>query len=136
MLEQPLYRAWTKAIRGGGGELRSGMRWIGSRRGWLKIFPDRVECGDWTIANSSIREAVLYKSRQELIPVSVLWLATTEATYQFGFNPWVQLERHLCFPFQVEYVKIKRSAFSVIVRLVALGVLLSWLWRAFVGGTG
>ena len=75
---------------------------------------------------------MLYKSRQGLISVSVLRLVTADSTYQFGFNPWVQLERHLPFRFRVEPVKLERSAFSLIVRLAVLTYLVFWLWRTFV----
>ena len=79
----------------------------------------------------AIQEAVLYKSRQALIPVSVLRLVTADSEYQFGFNPWIQMERHLLFQFNTEEVTLKRSTFSLMVRVAVLAYLISWLWRRF-----
>jgi hypothetical protein len=132
-MERPRYRAWTKATRDGAGEPRYGIHWITSRRGWFRIFADRVECGDWVIPNSAIQEAVLFKTKQGFIPVSVLRLTTAGTTYQFGFNPWVHLERYLPFNFRSESVKLKYSAFSLAVRIAVLGYLLLWIWRRIFG---
>ncbi len=132
-MERPSYRAWTKATRDGEGEPRYGIHWIKSRRGWFKIFGNRVECGDWVIPNATIQEAVLFKSKQAFIPVSILRLATQGTTYQFGFNPWVHLERYLPFKFRSESVKLKYSIFSVVVRVAVLAYVLMWLWNKIFG---
>ena len=105
-MEKPIYRAWTKGTIQGEGEPRYGLHWINSRRAWFKVFADRIECGDWTVGKSDIKEAVLFKSRQGLIPVKVLRVATADTTYQFGFNPWAGVDRHLPFEFRTETDKV------------------------------
>lgn len=129
--DQPLYRAFTKGTFHGEGEPKYGVHWITSRRGWFKVFTDRVQCGDWVIGSSSIKEAVLFKSRQALIPVSVLRLTTDDRTYQFGFNPWARVGRHLPFEFRTEAVKLKYSAISSVIRLLVLAYLIYWFWTKF-----
>ena len=135
-MDKPLYRAFTKGTFQGEGEPAYGLHWIASRRGWFKVFTDRVECGDWVITNASIKEAVLFKSRQGLIPVSVLRLTTGDRTYQFGFNPWARVERHLAFEFRTEAVKLKYSTASFVIRLGVLAYLMYWLWSTFGCGAG
>ena len=132
-MEKPVYRAWTKATIQGEGEPRYGLHWINSRRAWFKVFGDRIECGDWTVGKSDIKEAVLFKSRQGLIPVKVLRVATADTTYQFGFNPWASVGRHLPFEFRTETVKMRYSAVSSILRLAVLAYLAYWLWETFIG---
>ncbi|HXV63220.1 MAG TPA: hypothetical protein VEK15_21150 [Vicinamibacteria bacterium] len=133
-MDNVVYRAWTKGIRDGAHKPRYGMEWLSARRGWFKVFDDRIECGNWSIPYSSIQEAVLFKSRQVLIPVSVLRLATPESTYQFGFNPWVQVEGHLPFQVRNEEIGLKYSAFFFALRIAVLGSVVFLIWRTFFGG--
>ena len=132
-MDEPLYRAWTKGTIQGEGEPRYGLHWINSRRARFRVFADRVQCGDWIIPNSSIKEAVVFKSWQGLIPVSVLRLTTGDRTYQFGFNPWARVEQHLPFEFRTEAIKLKYSAVSFVLRLAVLAYLMYWLWSTFGG---
>ena len=101
------YRCWTKAIRGESGPPRRSAAWVGSRRAWFRVFDTRVECGDWSIDASAVREAVLFETRQWFIPVSVLRVATADSTYQFGFNPWCRVEQFL--PFKVERRRVRMA---------------------------
>jgi hypothetical protein len=105
----------TKATRRETGELRLSVNWVLSRRGWFKVFPDRIECGDWSIPFSDIEEPILYHSRQAFVPVSVLKIRAGAETYQFGFNPWANPERHLPIPYRQERVSLKMSLSSLLV---------------------
>lgn len=88
-------RFWTKATTRESGKPRRSGAWVTARRGWFKVFADRVECGDWKIPFAAVERAVLYTGRQFFIPVSVLELRSEDRTYQFGFNPWAHPEQHL-----------------------------------------
>jgi hypothetical protein len=128
-MAEPIYQCWTKATDGEQGAPRYSANWAVARRGRFKVFSDRVECGDWTVRSSEIRDAVLFEARQWFMPVFVLSLRTETRTYQFGFNPWVRVSSHLPFEFRCERVRLKYSAFSIGVRIL-LGVYVAYLaWR-------
>lgn len=105
-MRAPMYRYWTKATDRESGVPRRSHNWLMARRGWLEIFPDRLECGDWVIPMESIRKAVMYEGRSMFMPARVLEVQSERGTFQFGFNPWVSVDRHL--PFQYDRVKVKR----------------------------
>jgi len=124
-------RFWTKATLRESGTPRRSANWLAARRGWFKVFADRLECGDWIITLESIENATLFVGRQLLMRVTVLEVRTAERTYQFGFNPWVRLERHLAFNFEKQAVSIGYSKFSLALRLLLVGYLLFLLVRSF-----
>lgn len=131
-MSETIYRCWAKATKREQGKPRLSLNWALSRRAWFKIFPDRIQCGDWVLPLDEVKGAVLYEGRQSWIPVRVLKLQTERGTYQFGFNPWVTVERHLPFPFSREKIRLKYSIFSMVVRVALvlyLGFLI-WRWLA------
>jgi hypothetical protein len=85
---KPRYKCMTKAVSAAGDQMMYGPKWILSRRGILKVFEDRLECGDWRIDYSDIREAVLLSIRSGIIPIPgfVLRVETPAKTYHFGPN--------------------------------------------------
>jgi hypothetical protein len=72
-MQQLTYKFRTKSINGAtpGGIVRS-EKWVMSRRDWLKIYDDRVTCGDWDILYSTVSDAVLYKGFSFPWPARVL----------------------------------------------------------------
>ena len=125
------HKCWTKATRREAGELRHSAAWAVSRRAWFKVFDDRIECGDWNIALDSVLEAVLFETRQWLIPVFVLQLSTEDVSYQFGFNPWCRVANHLPFDVDRQRVKMRYSPFSLALRIVVGLLLAYWLLQRF-----
>jgi hypothetical protein len=93
------------------------------------MYADRIECGDWVIPATAIRHAVLYRGRQFFIPVSVLEVRAGDTTYQFGFNPWVDVEPNLPFPVQAQDVTFRYSPFSLVVRFLLLILVLWYVWQ-------
>jgi hypothetical protein len=128
-MNEPLYIAWVKGTTGEIGPPRYSANWSIARRGWFKVFPDRVECGDWVIPSEDIREATLFEARQWFIPVYVLSLATKERTWQFGFNGWSRIASYLPFSVKRERVRLRYSAFSVGIRALLLAYLAYWLFK-------
>jgi hypothetical protein len=84
------------------------------------VYEDRIECGDWAIPTSAVQKAVLYEARQFFIPARILSLEAEGVAYQFGFNPWCRVGKHLPFDVRNEKIKLGRSPFSLVVRLVLL----------------
>lgn len=129
MTANPLYRAWTKAIRNPPGPPTYNPRWIVSRRGWFKIYPDRIECGNLVIPKEQVTDAVMYESRQWFIPVFILGISTAEETWQFGFNPWAKVAEHLPFPFRREQISLHYSMFGLALRLFLFGYVIYAIWE-------
>lgn len=129
MTQEIPYKCWTKAIRGANGNPRRGAAWVRSRRAWFQIFDDRIECGDWIIPFSSVKEAVVFETRFLFMPAFILQLSTAETTYQFGFNPWCRVTQHLPFHMERKRVKMGHSAFSIAARVLLAAYLAYWVWQ-------
>ena len=125
------YKCQAKASDRENGSPRRGAAWVKSRRGWFKVFDDRVEFGDWIIPAAAVQEAVLFEMRQLFIPVFVLQLTAAEATYQFGCNPWSRVVRFQPFAVERRRAKLGYSAFSIVIRVVIAVAVIYWLWQQF-----
>ena len=130
-MDQPLHSCMTKAVIADGDQLRVGPKWITSRRGRLKLFSDRLECGDWTIQYNNIREAVLSTFRSPIlrIPGYVLAVRTDSDTYHFGLNGWRYWNGDLPFPVTRQRSKLKLSPISIVARAVVIGYAAYFVWR-------
>ena len=125
MTDKLLHRCWTKATDREPGPPRYSLNWVVSRRGWLRVFADRLECGDWLIPTISVTGATLYAAGLG----RVLVVATPDRTYQFGLNPWCRIEQHLPFGITKERLKLRYSRFSVLLRVAVLAYLLYLLMQ-------
>ena len=125
-----LHQCMTKATIAEGGELRHSLNWVTSRRGLLKVFADRLECGDWAIPYGDVEEATLFRVRQLFIPCYVLRVKAGGRTYQFGLNPGRFWGGELPFRVNRETGSLGYSWFSVGIRLAALAALgyVVWSW--------
>ncbi|WP_145053506.1 hypothetical protein [Lignipirellula cremea] len=129
-----MHRCLTKAVIADGDQVRVGPKWITARRGRLKLYSDRLECGDWRIAYEDIREAVLSSFRSPLlrIPGYVLMVRTDHLTFHFGLNGWRYWKGELPFPVTRQDAKLKFSPISLLARAGLLGyaIYLVWNWIA------
>ena len=122
----------TKAVIADGDQLRTGPKWITARRGLLKIYPDRLECGNWTIEYTEIREAVLSSFRSPIlrIPGYILAVRTNDDTYHFGLNGWRYWKGELPFPVMRVQARLKMSPISIVARAVLIGYAVYFVWNA------
>jgi hypothetical protein len=118
-------------MQGETGYPRYSHNWALSRRGQLKLYDDRLEFGEWFIAYRDFHDAVLYESRQMLIPVYILAVTAHAKCYQFGLTPWALWRRKLPFQARRERVRLGYSPFSVVSRIFVLGCLVYLVWRLF-----
>jgi hypothetical protein len=125
-----LHRCMTKATTAEGDDIRRSVNWVFSRRGFLKVYTDRIECGDWTIPYDQIDEAVLFRTSSMFIPCYLLRVKAQGQIYQFGLNPGRYWSRELPFPVVRENKRLGWSWYSVAVRIVALAVLAYLLWSS------
>ena len=123
----------TKAVIADGDQLRTGPRWITSRRGRLKLYSERLECGDWTVAYADIQEAVLSSFQSPILRIAgyVLAVRTDKDTYHFGLNGRRYWKGELPFPVTRQQAKLKMSPISIVARAVLIGYAVYFVWRWF-----
>ncbi|MGK7910719.1 MAG: hypothetical protein AB4050_04435 [Synechococcus sp.] len=119
----------TKGTTAEGEDIRYSQNWLMSRRGILRITTESLECGDWHISYSDIREAVLFSTRQMFIPGYVLRVRTDSKIYQFGLNANRFWKGELPFPVQREQLRLRYSRFSIAVRLAWVAAVAYFAWR-------
>jgi hypothetical protein len=129
-MTNPLYSCMAKASSAVGDQLKYGPNWMLARRARLLVFNDRLECGDWRIENTEIKNAVLYSVRQSfVIPGYILKVETENKTYHFGLNYGSFWKGDLPFSVQRENGRLAYSPFSIVLRIAALAYLGYLLWQ-------
>ncbi|MCL6416609.1 hypothetical protein MIB92_13195 [Aestuariirhabdus sp. Z084] len=114
------YQCYCKATNRESKEPRYSHNWVSAKRARFKVFDDRIECGNWTIAYSEIQAAHLYRAKQLFIPVNVLQLVTGSGSFQFGFNPWANPFRHLGVEYSETQIALGHSPYSISIRILLL----------------
>ena len=131
-MSELIHQCRTKGVIAEGDQLKHGPNWVLARRGKLKIYQDRIECGNWRIEYGDIKNATLYSVRQYLIvipvPCYVLKIETEEKTYYFGLNPSKYWKNELPFPVERQKGRLGFSWFSIVIRLFVLGYVVYLLW--------
>ena len=128
---EPLYRCMTKGVKGAAEEFKYGMKWITARRAFLKVYQDRIECGDWILPYSAFEEAVLFQTRSGLIPCFILKIRTSNNAFQFGLNGNKFWKGDLPFDVVREKGRLKYSWFSIVFRFLLVAAL---VWHFFFRG--
>ena len=128
-MPETLHQCMTKATTAEGEDIHHSQNWVTSRRATLRVTTEGLECGDWRINYSDIREAVLFSTRQMFIPCYVLRVRTDSQIYQFGLNPGAYWKGDLPFPVRRERMRLRYSPFSIVVRLVLLCAVVYYLWK-------
>lgn len=127
-----LHKCQTKATTAEGDQRKHGPNWITSRRGSLKVFDDRLECGNWRIEYPEITNAVLYSFRSFFlrIPGYILTVETDAKTYHFGLNGWGKFWKgELPFEVSREKGRLKFTWFSIVVRVMLFSYIAYMLWQ-------
>ena len=132
MAEKPIYKCLTKGSRQESSEPRASFNWVIAKRGWLKVYPDRVECGKWRVPYADVRKATLYRFRHWFTTAAVIHLETADGHYQFGLNPWAYPEDHIDLDFEEKETKFTYSTFSIILRLSSIPYVAFWVWYFFI----
>ncbi|AOW10734.1 hypothetical protein [Flavobacterium gilvum] len=113
-------------------DIMNGLNWVTSQRAVILLTDKKIICGKWTIGLDTISAVQLIKFNSLLGSGQVLKIQTTDdKNYQFGmqFNPeWTNQQR---LPLILEKGKVKHSAFSTAVRLIAIVLLIYWLYEWF-----
>ena len=113
-------------------EIVRGANWVTSQRSVLMLTSSRIICGKWTIPIDQIRSNQLLRITSLFGDGAVLKIQTKDGkNYQFGMqlNPeWTQQQ---VIPMRLEKAEVKNSVFSIVVRVIAIGYILYWLYGKF-----
>jgi len=94
----------------------------------LKVFEDRLECGDWNISYPDIKDAELFQTRSGIIPCFILKARTADSTFQFGLNGNKFWKGDLPFEATRSKGRLKYSLFSIALRI---GFVAGLVWYLF-----
>lgn len=114
-------------------DIQRGLDWVMSQRAVVLLTDKKLVCGKWTIPLDTITTAQLLKINSLFGSGQVLKVQTTDdKNYQFGMqlNPeWTSQQR---LPLTLEKAPVKNSPFNSVVRLVAVGYLIYWIYTRFI----
>jgi hypothetical protein len=126
--EPTLYWCATKAIRGTTLPPPGfSVRWAFARRAILRLYDDRITCGNWTIAKADVTDATAFVTQGKLARTAVLQLTTADQVYQFGCNPWADPVVHLGLSVARVPMTLRYSRVSIAVRVAFVVLLVIWL---------
>lgn len=114
-------------------EITRGTDWVTSQRAVIMLTTKNLICGKWSIPLEEIQSSQLLKFRSLFGNGAVLKLQTVDGTnYQFGMQINPEWTEQQIIPLNYEQVKIKNSPFSIIVRIIAIGYLIYWVYDRFI----
>jgi hypothetical protein len=127
------FQCWTKATYADSNGLQHGLHWVTARRARLKVFDDRLQCGDWTVAYGDIARAILFSVRSNfVVPGYVLKIETRDRTYHFGLSSAKHWKGPLPFPVERMRGRLGYSWFSLIVRIAFVVAVAYFVWARFI----
>ncbi|MEJ5963332.1 hypothetical protein [Pedobacter immunditicola] len=113
--------------------IQRGPDWVTSQRAVVMLTDKKIICGKWTIPLDTVATAQLVKINSLFGGGQVLKVQTNDKkNYQFGMqvNPeWTNQQR---LPLTLENGQVKHSPFSIVVRLIAVGYLIYWLYERII----
>jgi len=128
-----LYKCQTKATNKEKGDPRHSSNWITSRRTSFCVYDEHIECGNWYFEAKEIKNPILFKSKQGFIKFDLIQFDYKDQTYQFGFNPWAHPAQYINIDFKIEYKNVKFSPFSIVLRLLLIGVIVYYIVTKLLG---
>lgn len=127
-MSQILYKCLTKATNKEKGEPRHSSNWIRARRTFFYVYNEHIKCDNWEFEIKRISNPILFKSRQGFIRFDIIQFDYDDETYQFGFNPWAHPAQYIDLNFAIEHTKVKFSAFSILVRLILITLIVYYIF--------
>lgn len=130
-MPEALYQCMTKGIIADDVRTLGAPRWATARRGFLRVFSDHLECGDWIIPYEQIQEAQVHHGIGMIISGHLLVVRTKERTYQFGLNPNRFWRGDLPFAVQHIHRSVGRTALVYLFRVLLFLGIGYWVWARF-----
>jgi len=114
-------------------DIQRGLDWVTSQRAVVLLTDKKIVCGKWTILLDTITSAKLIKINSLFGGGQVLKVQTTDKkSYQFGMRHNPEWTNQQSLPLTFEKGTVKYSVFSIIIRLIAIGYLIYWLYQRFI----
>jgi len=114
-------------------DIQRGLDWVTSQRAVVLLTDKKIVCGKWTIPLETISTAQLLNIKSLFGGAQVLKVQTTDdKNYQFGMQLNSEWTTQQLLPLTLEKGQVKHSAFSVIVRLIAVSYLIYRLYKYFI----
>lgn len=114
-------------------DIQRGLEWVTSQRAVILLTDKKLVCGKWTIPLDTITTAQLLKINSLFGDGQVLKVQTTDhKNYQFGMQLNPEWTSQQLLPLTIEKGHVKNSAYSIIVRLIAVGFLIYWIYERFI----
>lgn len=109
-----------------------GTDWISAQRAVVMLTNKNIVCGQWIIPIEDIESSQLLGFKSRLNEGAVLKIETKDGRhFQFGMQVNPEWTDQKSLPLKLEQTKLKHSVYSVIVRIITIGVLLYWLYNRF-----
>jgi hypothetical protein len=113
-------------------DIKRGLDWVTSQRAVVILTDKKIICGKWTIPLQAISTAQLLKINSLFGSGQVLKLQTADnKNFQFGMQLNPEWTNQQVLPLTLEKGQVKNSAFSIVVRIFAIGYLIYWLYERF-----
>ena len=113
-------------------DIKRGANWVASQRAVILLTNTQIVCGKWTIPLDIVSDAKLVKVKSLFGGGQILKIDTiNNESYQFGMQINDEWINQTALKLKVEDGKIKMSAFSWIIRIIAIGYLIYWLLLKF-----
>lgn len=125
------YRCFTKVSRYEAGPPKRGVNWVLAKRAWFDVYDDHLKIGDVRVEYTDINKAVLYNVRWFFMTAYVMELHFDDKKFQFGFNPWADPAKHMKIEFEHVKARLGYSAFSVVIRILAVLAVAYWVYTRF-----
>jgi len=115
-------------------DVTKGANWVTSQRAVVMLTKSKIICGKWIIPIEEIQSSELLKISSLLGDGMVLKIQTADnKNYQFGMQLNPEWTEQKALPLSLEKTKVKYSAFSIVVRIIAIGYLIYWAYNRFLG---
>lgn len=111
--------------------------WITAQRAVILLTDKNIVCGKWIIPLEDVRSAHLITFSSLLTGKGqVLKIQTKDDKfYQFGMEYNREWTNQSILPMTTEKGEVKYSTFSIILRVLIIGLLIYWIYEKFVKST-
>lgn len=115
--------------------IQRGLDWVTSQRAVILLTDKNIICGKWVIPLNAVAAAQLVQIKTLSGSGQVLKLQTEDGTgYQFGMQANPEWTSQQTLPLTPQKGQVTYSLYSIVVRLLAVGLLLHWLYTRFIAG--
>lgn len=114
-------------------DIQRDVSWITAQRAVILLTDKNIVCGKWIIPLEDVRSAHLITFSSLFTGKGqVLKIQTKDEFYQFGMEYNPEWTNQSILPMTTEKGEVKYSTFSIILRVLIIGLLIYWIYEKFV----